>query len=133
MGVVVNNGIVLIDHINRLREQGMRRYDAIIQGGRDRLRPILMTVMTTVLGLIPLAVGDSTIGGGNSPSYFPMARAIIGGLLFSTVVSLLILPSIYIGLDTLRVWSRTKLKLARGNIISLQNRFSRNKRSEEHS
>ncbi|NVJ48780.1 MAG: efflux RND transporter permease subunit [Gammaproteobacteria bacterium] len=103
MGVVVNNGIVLIDHINHLRKQGYSREQAIIQGGRDRLRPILMTVATTILGLIPLSMGDTTIGGGaNSPSYYPMARAVIGGLAFSTIVSLLILPSIYIGLDNLR-------------------------------
>jgi HAE1 family hydrophobic/amphiphilic exporter-1 len=131
MGVVVNNGIVLIDHINRLREQGLRRYDAIIQGGRDRLRPILMTVMTTVLGLIPLAIGDSTIGGGDSPPYFPMARAIIGGLLFSTVVSLLILPSVYVGLDTLRLWARNKMAHARENVMGLHNRLARNKQTSE--
>ncbi|MCP3675815.1 MAG: efflux RND transporter permease subunit, partial [Gammaproteobacteria bacterium] len=126
MGVVVNNGIVLIDHINRLRAEGMRRYDAIIQGGSDRLRPIIMTVATTILGLIPLAVGDATLGGGGSPAYFPMARAIIGGLLFSTVVSLIILPSIYVGLDTLRKWSREKLQIAFGNVDKLGKRFSRN-------
>ncbi len=126
MGVVVNNGIVLIDHINRLRAEGMRRYDAIIQGGSDRLRPIIMTVATTILGLIPLAVGDATLGGGGSPAYFPMARAIIGGLLFSTVVSLIILPSIYVGLDTLRKWSREKLQIAIGNVDKLSKRFSRN-------
>ena len=126
MGVVVNNGIVLIDHINRLRKDGLRRYDAIIQGGRDRLRPILMTVMTTVLGLVPLAVGDTTVGGDNAPAYFPMARAIIGGLLFSTVVSLLILPSIYVGLDTMRVWGRTKLSNARNILL----RFAERRRNK---
>ncbi|RLA05216.1 MAG: AcrB/AcrD/AcrF family protein [Gammaproteobacteria bacterium] len=128
MGVVVNNGIVLIDHINRLRQEGLRRYDAIIQGGSDRLRPILMTVATTILGLIPLAVGDATIGGGGAPAYFPMARAIIGGLLFSTIVSLLILPSIYVGLDTLRVWGRDKLHIAMENVEKLNQRFGRSGR-----
>ena len=125
MGVVVNNGIVLIDHINRLRADGLRRYDAIIQGGTDRLRPIIMTVATTILGLIPLAVGDATIGGGGAPAYFPMARAIIGGLLFSTIVSLLILPSIYIGLDTLRLWGRKKLAIALTNAEGVVSRISR--------
>ncbi|PCJ48268.1 MAG: acriflavin resistance protein [Gammaproteobacteria bacterium] len=129
MGVVVNNGIVLIDHINRLREKGLRRYDAIIQGGTDRLRPILMTVATTILGLVPLAVGDATIGGGGAPAYFPMARAIIGGLLFSTIVSLLILPSIYIGLDSLRVWGRAKLKIAISNAGHLVNNLKKVKSS----
>ncbi len=105
MGVVVNNGIVLVDHINHLRRQGIPRNQAIVQGGRDRIRPILMTVATTILGLIPLSVGDTTIGGdANSPPYYPMARAVIGGLAFSTVVSLLILPTIYVGLDNLSKW-----------------------------
>ncbi len=107
MGVVVNNGIVLVDHINHLRRSGLPRSEAIVQGGRDRLRPILMTVFTTILGLIPLSVGDTTIGGtANAPPYYPMARAVIGGLGFSTVVSLLILPTIYVGLDNLSHWSR---------------------------
>jgi len=115
MGVVVNNGIVLIDHINHLRSQGVCRFEAVVQGGVDRLRPILMTVATTILGLIPLAVGDAAIGG-NGPAYFPMARAIIGGLLFSTITTLILLPTIYIGLDNLRNWAmkswREKSQLA---------------------
>ncbi|MBW3566784.1 MAG: efflux RND transporter permease subunit [Proteobacteria bacterium] len=89
MGVVVNNGIVLVDHINNLRREGFARYDAIINGCSDRLRPILMTVSTTVVGLAPLAVSTTQVGGGG-PAYFPMARAIIGGLIFSTVVTLII-------------------------------------------
>jgi len=123
MGVVVNNGIVLVDHINHLRREGFSRREAIVQGGRDRLRPILMTVATTILGLIPLSVGDTTIGGdANSPSYFPMARAVVGGLAFSTIVSLLILPTIYVGLDNLRdgatrMWLRAKGRASRGLII----------------
>jgi len=85
IGIVVNNGIVLVEHINFLREhENMARSEAIAQAGRDRLRPILMTVLTTVLGLVPLAFGDAAIAGGG-PSYAPMARAIIGGLIFSTV------------------------------------------------
>ena len=103
MGVVVNNGIVLIDHINHLRGQGLSREQAILQGGRDRLRPILMTVGTTILGLLPLSMGDAQLGD-DGPPYFPMARAIIGGLAFSTVVSLIVLPSIYVGLDKLSAW-----------------------------
>jgi HAE1 family hydrophobic/amphiphilic exporter-1 len=105
IGVVVNNGIVLIDHINQLRGQGMARDAAVLQAGRDRLRPILMTVGTTVLGLVPLCIGTTQIGG-DGPPYFPMARAIVGGLLFSTVVSLVFLPSIYLWLDAMRQWPR---------------------------
>ncbi len=101
IGVVVNNGIVLIDHINHLRAQGLPRNDAVLQAGRDRLRPILMTVGTTVLGLLPLCFGSAQVGG-NGPPYFPMARAIVGGLLFSTLVSLVFLPSIYNWMDYLR-------------------------------
>jgi len=105
IGVVVNNGIVLIDHINQLRNSGVERDEAILQAGRDRLRPILMTVGTTVLGLVPLCVGTTQLGGGGPP-YFPMARAIVGGLLFSTVVSLIFLPTVYLWLDIVRHWPR---------------------------
>lgn len=107
IGVVVNNGIVLIDHINQLRIKGLARSQAVLQAGRDRLRPILMTVATTVVGLIPLAVSVSSVGG-DGPAYFPMARAIIGGLTFSTIVSLLVLPSLYCWLDDLRGWTRDR-------------------------
>ncbi len=106
IGVVVNNGIVLIDHINNLRHEGMNRLDAVVQGGIDRIRPVLMTVSTTVVGLLPLSVSVSAVGGGNGPSYFPMARAIIGGLTFSTIISLVLLPCIYCWLDDLRLWGQ---------------------------
>ena len=104
MGIVVNNGIVLIDHIIHLREEGLSRSEAVIQGGKDRMRPILMTAGTTVLGLIPLCIGTTQIGG-DGPPYFPMARAIVGGLLFSTIVTLVVLPSIYIILDDFKIWA----------------------------
>ncbi|MEL6869715.1 MAG: efflux RND transporter permease subunit [Pseudomonadota bacterium] len=103
IGVVVNNGIVLVDHINNLRLEGMPRDEAVITGARDRLRPILMTAATTILGLTPLAVGDTQVGAGG-PAYYPMARAIIGGLAFSTVVSLVVVPMTYVGLDKLKNW-----------------------------
>ncbi len=103
IGVVVNNGIVLIDHVNQLRLQGLSRDEALIMAGRERLRPILMTVGTTVLGLAPLCIGTTQLGG-DGPPYFPMARAIVGGLLFSTFVSLVLLPTIYTWLDVIRHW-----------------------------
>ncbi len=112
IGVVVNNGIVLIDHINYLRSTGMERQQAILQAGHDRFRPIVMTAATTVLGLIPLCIGSTQIGG-DGPPYFPMARAIVGGLTFSTVVTLVILPTIYILLDDLRNWSGRVLRSAK--------------------
>ena len=101
MGIVVNNGIVLVDRINHLANTGMSVPDAIIEGCLTRVRPILMTVLTTVLGLLPLAVGDVNIGG-DGPPYAPMAIAIIGGLLFSTITSLFLVPLAYLLLLKLR-------------------------------
>ena len=112
MGVVVNNGIVLIDRIIQLRAQGVSRHEAILHAGHDRLRPILMTTGTTVLGLIPLCIGSTQIGG-DGPPYFPMARAIVGGLTFSTVVTLLVLPTIYVVLDDMRGWALGIVREAR--------------------
>ena len=113
IGVVVNNGIVLVDHINNLRQQGLSRNQAIIEGGRDRLRPILMTVATTIVGLAPLAISTTQVGG-DGPPYFPMARAIIGGLAFSTVVSLLLVPALYAAFDSMAAWGRRVMRMARG-------------------
>jgi HAE1 family hydrophobic/amphiphilic exporter-1 len=116
IGVVVNNGIVLIDHINNLRQNGMPRNQAIVEGGRDRLRPILMTVATTIVGLAPLAVSTTQVGG-DGPPYFPMARAIIGGLAFSTVVSLLVVPALYAAFDSMSAWGRKVMRMARGEAL----------------
>ncbi len=113
MGIVVNNGIVLVDHIHTLRKEGLNRREAVIQAGKDRMRPILMTAGTTVLGLIPLAFSTTLIGGQGGPPYFPMARAIVGGLTFSTVVTLLILPTIYVILDDIGLWSSRIFRMAR--------------------
>lgn len=95
MGIVVNNGIVLVDRINQLIEQGIAIETAVIRGCKDRLRPILMTVATTILGLIPLALGNTQLGG-DGPAYSPMAIAIIGGLTFSTITSLYLVPLTYV-------------------------------------
>ena len=112
IGVVVNNGIVMIDYVNQLRAKGMNRHQALVEAGGARLRPILMTAGTTVLSLVPLCVVTTQIGGGGPP-YFPMARAIVGGLTFSTVVTLLVLPTIYVLLDDLRIWARNIIRTAR--------------------
>jgi HAE1 family hydrophobic/amphiphilic exporter-1 len=105
IGVVVNIGIVLIAHVIDLRTAGMTRHDAILQAGRDRLRPIMMTTLTTLLGMLPLAIGDAQIGGGGEgPAYYPLARAVMGGLGFSAVVSLLIVPMFYVWFDDLNHW-----------------------------
>ena len=112
IGVVVNNGIVLVDHVNNLRISGVPRDQAIVEAGRDRLRPILMTVATTIVGLTPLAMGSTQIGG-DGPPYYPMARAIIGGLAFSTLVSLLVVPALYVYFDNLAAWGRKVMRTAR--------------------
>lgn len=104
IGVVVNNGIVLIDRINQMRERGLNRHEAIIKAGGDRIRPILMTAGTTVLSLVPLCISSVQIGG-DGPPYYSMARAIVGGLIFSTLVTLIILPEIYLLMDDLRNWT----------------------------
>ncbi len=112
MGVVVNNGIVMVEHINQLRAAGISRTQALIQGSRDRLRPVLMTMGTTILGMVPLCLGSTQIGG-NGPPYYPMARAIVGGLIFSTLITLLVLPAIYALLDDLRLSTGRVLRRAR--------------------
>jgi HAE1 family hydrophobic/amphiphilic exporter-1 len=90
IGIVVNNGIVMIEHINSYRRKGMDRYDAMIRGGRERLRPILMTAITTLISLIPIAVQKPAIG---SVYYYPMALVIMGGLFVSTFLTAVLLPT----------------------------------------
>ena len=116
MGIVVNNGIVMLVHINQLRVDGMLRAQALIEGSRDRLRPVLMTMGTAILAMVPLSIGNVQIGG-DGPPYFPMARAIVGGLVFSTLVTLLALPVIYSLLDDARVWLRNVLRDARAGKV----------------
>ena len=100
-GIVVNNGIVLLNRTFQLMRDGVPREDAIVQAGRDRLRPIIMTAGTTVAGLLPLAVGDIRIGG-SGESYMPMARAVIGGLTFASAVTLLLTPLLFVHFDNLK-------------------------------
>lgn len=101
MGIVVNNGIVLVDRINQLINAGYAVQQAIIEACLTRVKPILMTVATTVLGLLPLALGSTRIGG-DGPPYSPMAISIIGGLIFSTLTSLVLVPLAYLLLLKLR-------------------------------
>ena len=103
IGIVVNNGIVLINHINNLRCEGIARRPAILRGCEERLRPICMTAATTIVGLIPLAWGN---GGLMGLSYFPLARTVMGGLMASTVLTLIVLPTYYVVLDDLGRWVR---------------------------
>jgi HAE1 family hydrophobic/amphiphilic exporter-1 len=113
MGVVVNNGIVMIEHINNLRRRGLPRTEALVEGSRERLRPIMMTMGTAILAMIPIALSTKTADG--MPPYYPMARAIAGGLAFSTLVSLLFLPTIYAILDDVRTGAKRLVAKARGN------------------
>lgn len=91
VGMVVKNGIVLVDYINLNRERGMSIISAVVHGGRSRLRPVLMTTLTTILGMIPLAVGT----GQGSEMWQSLGIAIIGGMTFSTVVTLILIPALY--------------------------------------
>lgn len=109
MGVVVRNGIVLIDRVHQLRQGGMARTEAVLQAGNDRLRPILMTAATTILGLVPLAMGRSSMLGLN---YQPLARSVIGGLAASTVLTLVILPYVYTLFDDVAAWGRALWKMS---------------------
>jgi HAE1 family hydrophobic/amphiphilic exporter-1 len=94
-GIVVKNGIVLIDLVNRLRDEGMERGAALIEGGRARLRPILMTTLTAILGLLPMALA----GGEGAEMRAPMAITVIGGLTVSTLLTLVVIPVLYTLLD----------------------------------
>ncbi len=94
-GIVVNNAIVLVDLINQLRAQGAERFDAIMEAGKARLRPILMTSLTTALGLLPMALGF----GEGAEVRTPMAITVIGGLVVSTLLTLLVIPVVYSLMD----------------------------------
>ena len=97
-GIVVNNAIVLVDYINQLRRRGVPKREAIVTAGEVRLRPILMTTATTVLGLLPMALG---LGDG-AELRTPMALTVIAGLLSSTLLTLILVPGIYSMLDRIR-------------------------------
>lgn len=90
-GIIVNNGIVMVDYINQLRQEGLTKKDAIVESAKSRLRPILMTTLTTVISMSTMALG---IGGG-SAMMKPMAIVMIGGLLYGTVLTLVIVPCLY--------------------------------------
>lgn len=100
MGIVVNNAIVLVDRVQQLRAEGVGRDEALVAAGVQRLRPILMTAGTTVIGLVPLAAGDANLVG---IPYHPLGRAVIGGLLASTALTLLVVPLAYTLFDDARV------------------------------
>lgn len=104
VGIVTKNGIVLIDFINLMRERGIRLYDAIAGACRSRLRPVLMTSLTTILGMVPMAMST----GDGSETWRPMGIAVIGGMVFSTIITMIIVPAVYAAMD--RSGSRDKKK-----------------------
>jgi multidrug efflux pump subunit AcrB len=91
MGIVVNNGIVLVDYTNLLRKRGYNLTEAVLEAGRSRMRPVLMTSFTTMLGMLPMALSK----GMGREMYSPLGVTIIGGLLVSTVITLILVPTIY--------------------------------------
>ncbi|MDZ7342668.1 MAG: efflux RND transporter permease subunit, partial [candidate division KSB1 bacterium] len=96
VGIVVNNGIVLVDYINQLRDRGLELYEAIMVGGKIRMRPVLMTALTTIFGMLPLALGLGESG----ENWAPMARSVMGGLTVATVLTLIVVPVIYAVVET---------------------------------
>lgn len=100
IGIVVNNAIVLVDHINQLRAAGMARRDALLQAGEDRFRPIIMTASTTILGLTPMALATSNF---SAQMYSTLAITVMGGLITSTILTLLVLPLVYVFMDNLQM------------------------------
>ena len=101
-GIVVNNAIVLVDYINQLRRRGRAAEDALVEAGVTRLRPILMTALTTLLGLLPMAVRT----GAGAELLKPLAIAVIGGLTTATFLTLFIIPIVYSWFERLLPWSR---------------------------
>jgi HAE1 family hydrophobic/amphiphilic exporter-1 len=118
-GIVVNNAIVMVDYINILRSRGADRDEAVLKAGPVRLRPIMMTTLTTVLGLIPMSLG---IGEG-AELQAPLATAVIGGLTFSTVLTLVVIPVVYTIVDDMgsrmrRRWQqREKQRQGDGSLV----------------
>jgi multidrug efflux pump subunit AcrB/ABC-type multidrug transport system ATPase subunit len=107
LGIVVNNGIILIDYANILRKRGFRRERALMTAGLSRIRPILITSITTIIAMFPMAMGDSEYAGAIGA---PFAITVIGGLAFSTLLTLVIIPTVAMGLENAIVWYRTLSK-----------------------
>lgn len=111
IGIVVNNGIVMVNHVNTLRGEGVTRVDALVQGCGDRLRPILMTAITTIFGLLPLAASAFAVAGA---PIGPLATAMIGGLATSTIFTLIALPVWYTTVEDVGLLARRALPRWRG-------------------
>lgn len=117
-GIVVNNSILLVDHINLKRRQGLNLYDAVIQGARERIRPIFLTTSTTVLGMLPLILIQ--LEEGRRQIWASLALSAVGGLISSTVFIMIVIPVFYYYGDGLRSWGAKKiaeLKQARRSVL----------------
>ena len=107
LGVVINNGIILIDYSNILRKRGFRRERALMMAGLSRLRPILITSITTIIAMFPLAMGSGSSSVYSSVIGAPFAITVIGGLAFSTLLTLVVIPTVAMGLENTITWYRT--------------------------
>lgn len=114
LGVVINNGIILIDYSNLLRRNGYRRERALVTAGLSRVRPILITAITTIIAMLPLAMGDTEYAGAIGA---PFAITVIGGLAFSTLLTLVIIPTVNMGLENTLEWYR--LQSAKTKMVHL--------------
>ncbi len=111
-GIVVNNGIVLVDYINKLRDLGRDCREAVLEAGPVRLRPIMMTTLTTVLAMFPMALGF----GSGAELRAPMATVVIGGLLFSTLITLIVIPVVYTLVDDVKIWAKNRVTRRRSDV-----------------
>jgi HAE1 family hydrophobic/amphiphilic exporter-1 len=114
VGIVTKNGIVLIDFINLMRERGIHLYEAIEKACRSRLRPVLMTSLTTILGMLPMAIS----AGEGSETWRPMGIAVIGGMVFSTIITMIVVPAAYAAMD--KSGSRNKQKALRKQFVFMK-------------
>ena len=128
LGIVVNNGIVMVEHINLYRRKGMDRETAMIRGGKERFRPILMTALTTLIGLLPIAIDKPALAG---VYYYSMAYVIMGGLLLSTILTTVLLPTtICITEDSLNWLGRLAKRI--GNLLLTPIRHFRQRKAREN-
>lgn len=124
VGIVVKNGIVLIDYIDLMRERGMELNEAVVVAGRSRIRPVLMTAFTTILGMVPMALSS----GEGSEMWQPMGIVVIGGLLVSTLLTFFIVPTLYAAMS--RHGERDKISKMRKNFIFMNIKTNKEKALE---
>jgi HAE1 family hydrophobic/amphiphilic exporter-1 len=111
MGLVTKNAILLVDNANQRRTEGVAMFDALAEAGKARLRPIMMTTLAMIFGMLPIALG---LGEGGE-FRAPMARAVIGGLITSTALTLIVVPVIYTYFEGLSAWVVSKLRREEGS------------------